>query len=653
MESLSDSSLSSLPTSRPKVAVVSGVTGQDGSYLVEFLLEKKYNVHGLLRRCSHVPTERIEHIMNHPNFHLHYCDLADPQNIYEVLLKIERLEHQPPHEVYNLAAQSHVQVSFAMPMYTAQVDALGTLAFLNAIKELQWTAKTKFYQASTSEKNKCNKINMDTHTYPNTLTPVFGSLQQSKDLLPCTEPHCRQKCKSQSALKKHLWDAHDKGGVWIPCSESGCTFQCKTKGNLKIHVWNKHEKGDYEWISCTIPSCNFKCKTKSGLNSHLWHKHNQGNGMFYSCTELNCTFCSKTNSDLKRHLWTKHNQGNGNIFSCTEDKCGYTCKNSSALKRHRWDKHSQGNGNTFFCTVHECDFKCKSKSSLKRHLWCKHNQGDGVILLCTVSGCNFKCKNQSALKIHLWQRHTQGNGSWFPCQEFQCQYKSKNKTDLKSHMWQIHSKGTEKWFVCQEPQCGYKGKASGLLKQHHNSHHTKQGQQRKKKKEEKTALYLTQHEIVFDRESQIDFKCALGNDISQSFARIDFIVQRPDIRTVFLIEVDEFSHSSESYQLSCELRRMTDAVTSMMVKQPDVLHWVWIRYNPDRFTIDKVKQKITVQDRLASLVKILKTHQSIQGMEIIYLYYSSHTNAFGIKNPDIFNNSDFHHVLKPLCSVIC
>lgn len=151
MESPSNSSVSSLSTPRPKVAVISGITGQDGSYLVEFLLEKKYKIHGLLRRCSHIPTERIEHIMHHPNFHLHYCDLADPQNIYEVLLKIERMEHQPPHEVYNLAAQSHVQVSFTMPMYTAQVDALGTLAFLNAIKELQWTDKTKFYQASTSE----------------------------------------------------------------------------------------------------------------------------------------------------------------------------------------------------------------------------------------------------------------------------------------------------------------------------------------------------------------------------------------------------------------------------------------------------------------------------------------------------------------------
>lgn len=151
MEVSSDSSLSSIPSPRVNVAVISGVTGQDGSYLSEFLLAKGYHVHGLVRRCSHVPTERIEHILLDQNFHLHYCDLTDPQNIYEVLLKIERTEHRPPTEIYNLAAQSHVQVSFAMPMYTAQTDALGTLSFLNAIKELKWTECTKFYQASTSE----------------------------------------------------------------------------------------------------------------------------------------------------------------------------------------------------------------------------------------------------------------------------------------------------------------------------------------------------------------------------------------------------------------------------------------------------------------------------------------------------------------------
>lgn len=135
-----------------KIAIITGVTGQDGSYLSEFLLEQKYQVHGLLRRCSHVPTERIEHLMKHPHYHLHYCDLTDAQNVYSVLTTIYTQERDTiPDEIYNLAAQSHVQVSFQLPQYTAATNALGTLNVLNAIKDLGWTTKTRFYQASTSE----------------------------------------------------------------------------------------------------------------------------------------------------------------------------------------------------------------------------------------------------------------------------------------------------------------------------------------------------------------------------------------------------------------------------------------------------------------------------------------------------------------------
>lgn len=148
---LSNSDCSELSTPRPRVAVISGVTGQDGSYLTEFLLKKGYNVHGLMRRTSHVPTERIEHLLKNTHLILHYCDVTDSQNIYETFRKIEHMEQHAPDEIYNLAAQSHVQVSFSMPAYTAQADGLGTLYMLTAIKDLQWLDKTKFYQASTSE----------------------------------------------------------------------------------------------------------------------------------------------------------------------------------------------------------------------------------------------------------------------------------------------------------------------------------------------------------------------------------------------------------------------------------------------------------------------------------------------------------------------
>lgn len=133
-----------------KKALITGVTGQDGSYLAEFLLEKGYEVHGIKRRASLFNTQRVDHIyqdphVQHQNFVLHYGDLTDSSNLTRILQEVQ------PDEVYNLGAQSHVAVSFESPEYTADVDAMGTLRILEAIRLLGLEKKTKFYQASTSE----------------------------------------------------------------------------------------------------------------------------------------------------------------------------------------------------------------------------------------------------------------------------------------------------------------------------------------------------------------------------------------------------------------------------------------------------------------------------------------------------------------------
>ncbi len=133
-----------------KKALLTGITGQDGSYLAEILLEKGYEVHGIIRRSSSFNTNRINHLFNNKEVYgkslfLHYGDLVDTSSLNRLLEKIE------PDEIYNLAAQSHVKVSFEIPDYTAQVDALGTLRFLDAIREVGLGKRVKFYQASTSE----------------------------------------------------------------------------------------------------------------------------------------------------------------------------------------------------------------------------------------------------------------------------------------------------------------------------------------------------------------------------------------------------------------------------------------------------------------------------------------------------------------------
>jgi GDPmannose 4,6-dehydratase len=135
---------------KPKVALITGITGQDGSYLAEFLLEKGYVVHGIKRRSSSFNTQRVDHIYEDPHienarFMLHYGDLSDTSNLIRIVQETQ------PDEIYNLGAQSHVAVSFESPEYTADVDAMGTLRLLEAIRILGLEKRTRFYQASTSE----------------------------------------------------------------------------------------------------------------------------------------------------------------------------------------------------------------------------------------------------------------------------------------------------------------------------------------------------------------------------------------------------------------------------------------------------------------------------------------------------------------------
>ncbi len=133
-----------------KIALITGITGQDGAYLAEFLLNKGYEVHGIKRRSSLLNTDRIDHLYQDPhvsdrNFFLHYGDMTDSSSLIRIIQQVQ------PHEIYNLAAQSHVAVSFEEPEYTANSDALGTLRVLEAIRILKLEKKTRFYQASTSE----------------------------------------------------------------------------------------------------------------------------------------------------------------------------------------------------------------------------------------------------------------------------------------------------------------------------------------------------------------------------------------------------------------------------------------------------------------------------------------------------------------------
>lgn len=164
---LEDFDSQGLPKLSGKKALISGITGQDGSYLAELLLQKGYEVHGLIRRSSTFNTGRIDHLYRDPHLpdtrlFLHYCDLNDSSSIHRVLEKVH------PHEVYNLAAQSHVRVSFDIPEYTAEITGLGTIRMLEAIRQVGLEKTIRFYQASSSEMY--GKVQ---HTPQNEETPFY------------------------------------------------------------------------------------------------------------------------------------------------------------------------------------------------------------------------------------------------------------------------------------------------------------------------------------------------------------------------------------------------------------------------------------------------------------------------------------------------
>ena len=193
-----------------KVALITGVTGQDGSYLAEFLLEKGYEVHGIKRRASSFNTERVDHIYQdphtcNPKFHLHYGDLSDTSNLTRILREVQ------PDEVYNLGAMSHVAVSFESPEYTADVDAMGTLRLLEAIRFLGLEKKTRFYQASTSE-----LYGLLTTANPTacTLVTEFSSTMNPR---AAAKPSLPAKSPAQSPTSPRGWSRACTSAIWIPC----------------------------------------------------------------------------------------------------------------------------------------------------------------------------------------------------------------------------------------------------------------------------------------------------------------------------------------------------------------------------------------------------------------------------------------------------
>ena len=225
-----------------KKALIFGITGQDGSYLSEFLLKKNYEVHGVKRRSSSINTNRIDHIYQDPqqkkrNFILHYGDVTDSTSVSQIIKKIK------PHEIYNLAAQSHVAVSFEVPEYTANADALGALRILEAIKFHNFQKNTKFYQAGTSEmfgKVETTPQNEKTNFYP--LSP-YGVAKVYAHWITKNYREAYNIFASNGILFNH--ESPVRGETFVTKKIVSALCKIKLKKQKKLYLGNLSTKRDW------------------------------------------------------------------------------------------------------------------------------------------------------------------------------------------------------------------------------------------------------------------------------------------------------------------------------------------------------------------------------------------------------------------------
>lgn len=426
------------------------------------------------------------------------------------------------------------------------------------------------------------------------------------------------------SLKLHKL-THEKKKLF-QCDYTNCKYESNSKYYLKIHQYN--HTGETPYV-CSYLNCNTKFKRKGDLKrhemSHLLDKP-------FKCHFSGCAFQCTTNHHLNIH---KRRHTNDKPYMCEFKNCDYRCADFSSLKVH---KMTHVGDKPFKCNIEGCAFKCVTNYILKEHQ--KRHSGEKCYL------CD-ECKKCFITKSDLFQHKKTHTGEKpYPCDV--CNIKFARQGDLKQHKM-IHT--GEKPHACLFQFCGYKCRRIRDLKEHQKARHSERGHQRQKKEEEKIDKFLTSQNILFDRELQVDFKCAFGSDRAQTCAKIDFVVQNTSKQTLFLIEVDEDEHIT--YDQSCETRRMMDCYTSLLMSHLDIKHMVWIRYNPNRFKIDEEKQKVDTKDRQAKLLETIQTYEPTKAMEILYLYYSSRWSE--TKNdyvPVIFDDPDYNCELKPLCQII-
>ena len=420
------------------------------------------------------------------------------------------------------------------------------------------------------------------------------------------------------------------------CDYNNCPFRGETPSALLNH---KRVHSKEKPFKCSYEDCKFSCENSSYLTIH--ERKHSGIKPFV-CGFKECLYSSARSSSLKLHQKTQHNliiqktiqDPNIKKYKCKFENCEFSCKKSGDMTVHT---KIHNNDRKFICDHAGCFFTSITSSNLKNHKKIHNNERN---YFCDK--CNYSCVHSSSLTTHK-KIHT-GERSFF-CD--MCDYSCITSGNLTQH--KRHHNG-ERPYCCQVDNCSYKATRLDTLKRHKKSKHSEKGIQRQKKEEHKIEKILTENKILFEREVTVNFTCVLGNQIEQKSSRIDYVIHVPERKLTFLLEIDENQHKQN--MISCETRRMVDTYTSLLATNTLNNHTVWLRYNPNAFKFNELRQKLTKTTREQELLKVIKTFVPSQTMEILYMFYDSRLPANANLNiPTIFDDIDFPFLLKQNCKV--